>query len=68
MYIDPIKLLYIHDNYLLFLVLYEFSVFIMHELDHCNLLRKSTVTKCFCTLLVIFEDISDAVLWMHNIF
>jgi len=63
MYIDPKRLLHIRDNYLLFLVLYEFIVFIMHELNHCkNLLPKHTVTKYFCTLSVIFKDLSNYVL------
>ena len=69
MYIDPIRLLHICDNSLLFLVLYEFIVFIMHELDHCkNLLQKRTVTQYCCTALVIFENISNFVVLMHHTF
>jgi len=60
MYIDPIRLFIIRDDCLLFLVSYEFMVFIMHELDHCkNLLQKCTVTKYCCIALVVFEGISN---------
>jgi len=60
MYIDPTRLLNIRDKCLLFLVLYEFIVLIMHELDHCkNLLQKRTVTQYCCTALGSFEGISN---------
>jgi len=69
MYIDPTRLLNIRDKCLLFLVLYEFILFIMHELDHCkNLLQKRTVTQYCCTALVIFENISNFVVLMHHTF
>ena len=69
MYIDPIRLLHIRDNYLLLLVLNEFIVFIVHELDYCrNLLQKRTVTQYCCKALVIFEDMSNFVVWMHHKF
>ena len=39
------KLLHIHDEDLLFLVLYEFSVFMMHELDHCKFVAQKYLNK-----------------------
>jgi len=50
LYIDPIKLLHILDDDLLFLVLYEFSVFIMHKLVHCKF-----VAQKYCNKILLYS-------------
>ena len=63
MYIFSLSWFNIRDDYLLFLVLQAFMVFIMHELDRRKkMLQKCTVIQYCCAALVIFEVIHNLVM------
>jgi len=66
LYIDPIKLLHIHNNNLLFLVLYKFVVYIIHELDYCKFVVKKYCNKILLYSIRNLEDISDSVWYIQS--